>query len=140
MGEKELFATGREVSTYQLGNYHVGLSICYDLRFPGLYQRQADHGVEVSLICAEWPITRVDHWRSLSKARAIEHQQFVVAVNRVGNDPDYTYGGHSAVFSPTGKQLAGLDHADEGVIETKLDLFLVREFRQLFDVREDTWI
>jgi predicted amidohydrolase len=140
MGEKELFSAGREVNTYQLGNYHVGMSICYDLRFPGLYQKHADQGVEVGLICAEWPITRVDHWRSLSKARAIEHQQFVVAVNRVGKDPDYTYGGHSIVYSPTGKQLAGLDHADEGVIEAELDLSLVRDFRNLFDVREDRWL
>lgn len=140
MGEKDLFDAGRDVITYQLGDYHLGFSICYDLRFPGLYQEQANRGVEISLICAEWPITRVDHWRSLTKARAIEHQQFVIAVNRVGKDPDYTYGGHSVVFSPTGKQIAGMDHAEEAIVETKIDLQSIKEFRNLFDVREDKWI
>lgn len=140
MGEKKLFSAGREVSCPSIGSMKIGLSICYDLRFPGLYQKYAELGAELSLICAEWPITRIDHWRSLAKARAIEHQQFVIAANRVGSDPEYVYGGHSAIFSPTGKLVAGANHADEDIIQTKIDLTLVGEFRNLFDVREDRWI
>jgi len=63
----------------------IGLTICYDLRFPELYSA---YGKECDLIVnmANWPSKRVGHWNTLLKARAIENQLFIIGVNRTGND------------------------------------------------------
>ncbi|MHA2276443.1 MAG: nitrilase-related carbon-nitrogen hydrolase, partial [Candidatus Kariarchaeaceae archaeon] len=105
MGEKELFEQGKVITTVQEGDNTYGLSICYDLRFPMMYQSMMDKDTGIILVVAEWPITRVNHWSSLLQARAIENQAYVIGVNRVGSDPDYTYGGHSAIYSPYGDVL-----------------------------------
>ena len=66
-------------------NIRIGLTICYDLRFPELYSglaRQCDVIVNI----ANWPKKRVEHWNTLLKARAIEGQLFVIGVNRTGKD------------------------------------------------------
>jgi predicted amidohydrolase len=137
MGETELFSPGRSVVTTQLNDVKYGLSICYDLRFPYLYQKQAGDGADILLIVAEWPITRVEHWSVLLRARAIENQTFVVGVNRVGKDPDYEYGGYSAVYSPYGEYLFGIEHSQEDNKEGSIDLGLINDFRNKFDVRKD---
>ena len=137
MGEKDLFSLGQNVVSMTYQEIHFGLSICYDLRFPSMYQTLASKGAKVLLIVAEWPITRVNHWSALLRARAIENQAFVIGVNRVGTDGSYNYGGHSAVISPYGDPLIEITNSNEGTQFTTLDLGLVEEFRQKFDVRED---
>ncbi|MHA2170328.1 MAG: nitrilase-related carbon-nitrogen hydrolase [Candidatus Kariarchaeaceae archaeon] len=139
MGEKNLFAPGRSVATLKFQNISFGLSICYDLRFPALYQAHAEQGVDIILVVAEWPITRVNHWSALLRARAIENQVFVIGVNRVGTDPDYEYGGHSGVYTPFGDFAFGIENANSGTIAGTIDLDLIKEFRQKFDIREDKW-
>lgn len=139
MKEKDLFSPGRSIVTASLNGINFGFSICYDLRFPTLYQKQAERGIEVILVVAEWPLVRVNHWSALLRARAIENQVFVIGLNRVGKDPDYEYGGHSSVFSPYGDLLFGLENSVEGSIQGTIDLNLVQEFRDKFDVRKDRW-
>ena len=137
MGEKDLFSLGQNVVSLTYQEISFGLSICYDLRFPSMYQTLASKGAEVMLISAEWPITRVNHWSALLRARAIENQAFVIGVNRVGTDGSYIYGGYSAIFSPYGDPLIEISNSKEGSQFTMIDLSLVEEFRQKFDVRED---
>lgn len=83
----------------------VGLSICYDLRFAEVYVNQRNNGTKIFLLCAEWPIPRIQHWTTLIKARAIEHQALIIAVNRVGQDPTGIYGGNSLIVAPDGEVL-----------------------------------
>ncbi|GAB4531325.1 MAG: carbon-nitrogen family hydrolase [Anaerolineales bacterium] len=83
----------------------AGLAICYDLRFPELFRTYALADVPLVLLAAEWPIQRLEHWRTLLRARAIENQCFVAAVNRVGKSKGETFGGHSVVLTPWGESL-----------------------------------
>ena len=74
----------------------AGLSICYDLRFPELFRRYAvAQGAKLMLLCAEWPLARVEHWRALLIARAIENQCYVVATNSCGDTGGTVFAGHS---------------------------------------------
>ena len=139
MGEKKIFTHGRQISTVNLLNTTFGMSICYDLRFPGIYQKLAKLGSKILLISAEWPVTRISHWIALSRARAIENQVFVIAVNRVGKDPNYTYGGNSAIFDPYGEVVIQLgDKEEQRTLD--IDLSKIYEFKDKFDVVEDQWI
>lgn len=81
----------------------TGIAICYDLRFPELFRKYAVQGAKMMIIPAEWPIERVEHWRALLIARAIENQCYMVAVNACGRTGETTFGGHSMIVDPWGK-------------------------------------
>jgi len=83
-----------------------GLAVCYDVRFPELFRVYAAAGAPLLLLAAEWPRSRIGHWRTLLQARAIENQCFVAAVNRAGESNGETFGGHSLALDPWGKILA----------------------------------
>ena len=105
----------------------VGLMTCYDLRFPELARLLVDHGAEVLVVPAAWVAgpRKVEHWRTLSRARAIENTVFVVAAAQPG--PRYT--GHSLVVDPLGDVLA---EAGEGaaVLRATLDRSVLEEARR----------
>ncbi len=85
---------------------------------------------------ANWPDTRIEHWRTLLKARAIENQCYVVGVNRIGNDPKLHYPGYSSVFDPMGNEIiSGAD--DEKLLIADLDKEFVNEVRNKFPFLED---
>ncbi|MFQ5977235.1 MAG: nitrilase-related carbon-nitrogen hydrolase [Candidatus Heimdallarchaeota archaeon] len=92
----------------------LGLAICYDLRFPEMFRKLRLMGAEFFVIPAEWPAPRIDHWVALARARAIENQCYVLAVNRVGSDPNNLFGGKSLAVGPTGEILTFLE--DEEVV------------------------
>lgn len=97
----------------------VGCLICYDLRFPELFRAALARGAEVFVVPANWPRTRVEHWRALLIARAIENQAYVLGVNRVGRDPSLDYPGVSLAIDPTGRVLAEGDDR-EGVLSVEI--------------------
>lgn len=143
------FSYGRESKHYSGGDRilirdcegaAVCPMICYDLRFPELWRAATLAGAEIFTIGASWPEARQTHWRALLIARAIENQAYVVAVNRVGADPNLNYAGGSMIISPTGEIL---DEAGESpkVLIADLDMDALRgwraEFPALRDVRGD---
>ncbi|MCS4486956.1 carbon-nitrogen family hydrolase [Staphylococcus americanisciuri] len=77
--------------------------ICYDLRFPELSRYPAAEGAQILFYVAQWPDVRLNHWRQLLQARAIENDVYVVAVNGCGSDGKTTYAGHSMVIDPNGE-------------------------------------
>ncbi|HEY2714752.1 MAG TPA: carbon-nitrogen hydrolase family protein [Solirubrobacterales bacterium] len=99
---------GEELVTAAVGELVVGLSVCYDLRFPELYRILALRGAE--LLCVPSAFTTPtgrDHWEVLLRARAIEDQAFVLAPNQVGKaPPHFDSWGHSAIVDPWGRLLA----------------------------------
>ena len=107
----------------------LGLAVCYDLRFPELFRLQAAAGARLLLLVAEWPQQRMDHWHILLRARAVENQAFVAAVNRVGHEGDTVFGGGSSVVSPHGKLLARLAR-DPDLLLVSLDLSQADALRQ----------
>ncbi len=108
----------------------LGLSICYDLRFPELYRILAVRGARIVALPAAFTLTTTrDHWRTLVRARAIENQTFVIAANQVGEHPaGQQSGGRSMIVDAWGVVLA--QAADrEGHIVAELDLERQREIR-----------
>ena len=103
--ESDATAPGHDLVVVELGGARVGLSICYDLRFPELYRRLVhDHGAELLLVPAAFTAhTGAAHWHLLLRARAVENQAWVVAAAEWGrhNDKRQTYG-HSLIVDPWG--------------------------------------
>ena len=128
--ESDLDEPGDEVVTVDVDGWTVGLSICYDIRFPELYRVLALRGAEVLLVPAAFTAaTGRAHWELLLRARAVENQAFVVAPACWGEHPGgrRTYG-HSMVVDPWGGVLDGLDEGD-GVVLTTLDPERLLEIR-----------
>ena len=100
--ENRFLSYGDRLSIVQIGDFRVGLAICYDLRFPEMFSAMAHHCDAIMLI-ANWPARRVDHWQTLIRARAIENQCTVIGVNRIGSDGNgIEYTKSSIVVSPDG--------------------------------------
>jgi predicted amidohydrolase len=107
--ESELEEPGDEiVLSRSSGGVELGLSICYDLRFPELYRILAVRGARVLVVPAAFTLTTTrDHWETLLRARAIENQAFVIAANQVGAHPGgHRSGGRSMIVDPWGVVLA----------------------------------
>jgi predicted amidohydrolase len=86
-------------------------------------------GAEILCISALWPVSRIEHWSVLLRARAIENQLFVVGCNGCGVEGPLQYGGASSIVSPTGRVLAGGEMEERNLAAT-LDLEELREFRR----------
>jgi predicted amidohydrolase len=121
--ESEAEQPGDEIVTAAAGAVEVGLTVCYDLRFPELYRILAVRGARLITVPSAFTLaTGRDHWEVLLRARAIENQAFVLAPNQVGEaPPHYVSYGRSMIVDPWGVVLA--QAADrEGVIVADLDL------------------
>ncbi len=114
----------------------TALAICYDLRFPELFRMYATEGAKMIVIPAEWPIERVEHWRTLLQARAIENQCYIVACNAAGKTGETTFGGHSMIVDPWGKIV--VEGGDAPMMLTaEIEMDLVDEVRQRIPIFED---
>lgn len=111
------------VTSVTAGGVGLGLSICYDLRFPELYRVLALHGARILLVPAAFTLaTTRDHWEVLVRARAIEQQAFVIAANQIGSHPgDMRSGGRSLIVDPWGLVLATMPDR-VGHVAADLDL------------------
>lgn len=119
-----------------MGGLKAGLAICYDLRFPELFRTLALAGAGAMLLPAEWPAQRLEHWRSLLVARAIENQCFMIACNRVGSDEANRFPGHSMVVDPWGRILAEGGEEEE-ILRVQIDPGQVAEVRSRIPVFRD---
>ncbi len=131
MAEDTFFSPGTCPAPVQTSLGPVAGLVCYDLRFPELLRDQTALGANLLVVPAQWPAARVDHWRILVQARAIENQMFVVAANRCGTTDDTTFGGHSMIVGPDGSILleAGKDDECRGIM---LNPAMVSAARSLF--------
>jgi predicted amidohydrolase len=132
MNEERFFAAGNKIGLKE----NIGMMICYDLRFPELSRKLTINGAEILIICAEWPYPRIEHWRTLLKARAIDNLVYVIGCNRVGNDTKFEYFGHSSVIDPWGRRMIE-GGKDEALLTCEIDLSLVKEVRKKFPVLKD---
>lgn len=120
----------------------IGLSICYDIRFPEQFRSHALQGARLVLTPAAFPYPRLDHWQVLSRARAIENQMFLVGVNRVGSEDFGTdgivrYFGNSVLIDPWGKLLLEASETEEELLTASIDLCYADELRLQMRVLED---
>jgi predicted amidohydrolase len=126
--ESEHEQPGEEIVTAPAAGVEVGLSVCYDLRFPELYRILAVRGARVITVPAAFTVTTGrDHWEVLLRARAIENQAFIVAPGQVGEaPPHYSSYGRSMIVDPWGLVLA---QAPDGECFVAADLDLERQER-----------
>lgn len=118
MNEDRYLTAGQATNYFQLQQVASASFICYDLRFPEWMRTVATKGVDVMYFVAEWPASRIQQWRRLLQARAIENQCFVVGVNRVGDDSANHYNGHSLVIDPLGSVIADAGESEQVQIVT----------------------
>jgi predicted amidohydrolase len=122
---------GTEPVVADCGEFKLAPTVCYDLRFPELFRAGVKRGANLFAVIANWPTSRLDHWLTLLKARAIENQAYVIGVDRCGRDPNVEYPGHSQIINPRGEVLADAGEA-EGVIHAALELAEVQAYREEF--------
>ncbi|MGB9183716.1 MAG: carbon-nitrogen hydrolase family protein [Solirubrobacteraceae bacterium] len=129
--ESESEAPGDEVVVSELHDgTKLGLSICYDVRFPELYRILAVRGARVIVVPAAFTLaTTRDHWEPLIRARAIENQCFVIAPNQIGSHPGgFRTGGRSLIVDPWGLVLAGAPDSETAIV-AELELDRIDEVR-----------
>lgn len=135
--EDEHYSAGNEIVITTIDKVKIGLSICYDLRFPELYRLYGKQRVDIIINIANWPEPRINHWKLLLRARAIENQCFAVGINRIGNDPaGMYYPGASAIYDPMGEEVLLADES-EGIFSAVIDLEKVKDVRDKFHFLDD---
>ena len=136
MDEPEYMTAGDDLPVFDLPWGRTALAICYDLRFPELWRVYTASGAQLILIPAEWPVRRVEHWRLLLRARAVENQLFVAGCNRAGADADGEFGGHAAAVDPWGRVVVE-GGTEPGLYFATLDLEEVTRMRSLLPFLDD---
>ncbi|MEK4234681.1 carbon-nitrogen family hydrolase [Paenibacillus sp. FSL H7-0714] len=136
MDEHLYLQPGEDKGLFTLeGTLCAGL-ICYDIRFPEWVRAHTAQGAEILFVSAEWPLSRLSHWRALLISRAIENQCYVVACNRAGSDPNNTFAGHSMIIDPWGDILCEASEGEE-ILTGDIDLHMVREIRAQIPIFAD---
>lgn len=134
------YVAGSAIARFACGGFVVSPFICYDLRFPEAFRLASRAGATLLTVIANWPETRIEHWVTLLRARAIENQCYVAAVNRCGKDPFLSYPGRSLIVDPRGQVLGDAGNG-ERVIEAEIDPAVVSNWRGDFpflaDMRRD---
>ena len=134
--ERKAFSPGKNINLFKIGDWKVASFICYDLRFPELFREATIKGANLITIQAAWPAKRKAHWETLLKARAIENQVYIAAVNGVTTDPTHPIplAGTSLIISPNGEVIVEGPAQNEAVLTAELDLQSEKEYRKSFPV------
>ncbi|MEW9672614.1 carbon-nitrogen family hydrolase [Ammoniphilus sp. 3BR4] len=136
MDEDQYLKAGNSFGLFEYGGTTFGTMICYDLRFPQLSRKLVKEGAKVLINTAQWPTPRVDHWRTLLQARAIENQSYMIAVNRCGESRNTPFPGSSMVIDPWGELILSGDDKEQ-IYSIEIDLDKVDEIRSKIPVFED---
>ena len=135
--ENEHFTPGKQRTVVSYKGWNIGLSICYDLRFP-IWLRNDNARYDLLIIPACWPQSRISVWDILLRARAIENQAYICGVNRIGKDLEgIHYSGHSAVIDPKGEILLSACEETETNQTIILSAKNLISIRQKFPVLQD---
>ena len=137
LDERRCFSPGNNFSSFAVGGLRLGLSICYDLRFPEMCRTLAvEHEVNVVINSSAWPLVRMEHLRILTMARAIENQSYLILANRVGTDDGVTFCGTSAILDPYGVIVAAASVDREELIQAEISEDVIDSVRSRMAVFE----
>lgn len=136
--ESDRIASGSEVVTIKTKIGTIGLSICYDLRFPEIFRKMALSGAEILVVPSSFAVSTADcHWEPLLKARAIENACYVVAPAQYGVKPRFEAYGDSRIIDPWGRTISSMvDPKSTGITMAEIDLGYIKSVRnQIFTLR-----
>lgn len=136
--EQGTFTAGQDITLYKISDFIVSPTICFDLRFPELYREATARGAQLFTVHASWPAKRSAHWETLLKARAIENQAYIAAVNNVSADGTYT--GDSQVIDPQGNIVVKAEPGKECVVSASVDIDFLNTYRKDFPVLPEHFI
>ena len=131
------FFAGDYVNLFKIGNWKIASAICYDLRFPELFRDAVKKGANLLILQAAWPKVRKAHWETLLRARAIENQMYIAAVNGVSpseSDPTKQLAGTSLILDPQGNMISAGNDSEEQVIRGQVSLEPLIQYRKDFPV------
>ncbi|MEO0151483.1 MAG: carbon-nitrogen family hydrolase [candidate division WOR-3 bacterium] len=136
LNEHLIFKAGDKLGIFDTEFGRIGVMICYDLRFPEIARKLTFDGVKIIFVPSQWPISRIEHFKVLLRARAIENQLFVIGINRYGLENENFFGGNSLVISPKGEIILDMGIGEKfSVID--IDINEVDEYRRSFPVLND---
>jgi len=132
-GENNDFSPGESLCVVKVCGVNIGLTICYDLRFPYLYGKLSEM-CDIVINIANWPSKRLMHWDTLLRARAIENQFFMLGVNRTGIDGNnLKYTKSSVCYQPDGERVAIDKSIGKTLDVINLDINTLIEYRKNFN-------
>ena len=137
--ESRLLTAGEEVVCVDTDFGRVGLSTCYDMRFPEQYRRMVEMGAKILLVAADWPERRLEHWKLFNRTRALENQSFLISCNTASAEDrshPKPHAGHSMIVGPEGEVLAEAGDREE-VLQYIIDTNDVRKYRSSFPALAD---
>jgi len=134
--EHTYFEGGSNLITFELDGIKAGIIICYDMRFSELVRSLALKGIQILFIPAQWPHPRLEHWKTLARARAIENQMFVAAINGVGLAGNAKFCGNSMIIDPWGDVMVNAEE-EEKIVTSEVDFSIVEDIRNRINVFKD---
>ena len=132
--EAKYFTGGDRIEWFNLKGTTVSPFICYDMRFPEIFQI-ASQKSRLIIVSASWPDIRSPQYDILIRARAIETQSFIAIVNRVGHEMKYNYNGHSQIVSPDGNVISTISESE--ALTAEFDINYADVCRHNFSVKSD---
>jgi len=134
-GEDKRYTAGDKRVVVEYKGVRILLQICYDLRFPVFSRNTGDY--DMAIYVASWPTPRVDAWKALLRARAIENQCYIAAVNRTGDDPNTSYIGGTFLLDYFGNPIISAEEGKECAVMGSIDLDKLNDFKQKFPALKD---
>lgn len=134
MGEDKCIAGGNNVLYFNLDDICMSTFICYDLRFPEIFQIVSDRSSFI-FVPANWPAVRLKHWKILLQARALENQSYIIGINCCGMQNGIRYSGGSGIYSPEGRCVAYCGSGEKLLIYALDDD--TAKFRSEFPLKRD---
>ncbi|MFZ7113396.1 MAG: carbon-nitrogen family hydrolase [Desulfatiglandales bacterium] len=134
--EQEILHPGKEIVTVKTDLGTLGLTTCYDLRFPELFRKMQARGAEIFLVVSGWPYPRLEHWLLFNRVRALENLAFLASANGVGINRGVRLCGHSMVVDPWGIVVAG-GGDEEDIVRADIDVGKVSRVRKEFPSLQD---
>jgi predicted amidohydrolase len=134
--ERQILSPGNTTTVIETALGTLGLTTCYDLRFPELFRRMVNQGAELFLVSSAWPYPRLEHWIMLNRVRALENQSFLVSANSAGFNEGTQFVGHSMIVDPWGIVLASAGD-EEAIVRGEVDLKQVKSSRERFPALAD---
>lgn len=134
--ERKILSPGEKIVVVDTEFGKIGLTICYDLRFPEIYRKLIDNDAEIILNCSAWPYPRTENWTDLNKVRAIENQAYFLSCGCAGYSKGKPFIGRSMVVDPWGT-VVGSASERETVLKTEIYPETVKQIRKEFTPLKD---